>query len=417
MNQFELAKKILLKIVLEDTNFNLAKRNAYHKYNIDPVTRSNINALLGCELRHHYVCDNLIARFFDDVEFEKTIYLRFAIVNHQFMRRFSEQELMNLAKQDLDPDKVQALINFIDSTHEIIPQELDKTSPEFLALRYNTPAWVIRMWQKQYGKGLVFKVLKANYRQSIPCFRVNTNKINLDDFVAKHPDYSKSPIEGMIVYQGREGSKPLEELKTHEIFQMRMATKFVLDQLDLDPFKGIAIYSEVKNNMLLDLMIRFGNELNLDLIINLPSFYFEARRFVQENGLPHTYVYESAASGLITCLSKKVHTFICMPKSTVLDNLRSSPDYFLRVKQEQLDEVIAYETDALEEASKFVENDGELVYMIPTLSRKESNNLVANFLVKHPEFTLMEERQFFPFEIYDSCLYYARLKKVEEPSD
>ena len=155
----------------------------------------------------------------------------------------------------------------------------------------------------------------------------------------------------------------------------------------------------------------------MDLVINHQGCYYETRRNIQEKGFTHIYTYESAYSGLITCLSKKVHTLICMPKSTTFDFLRSTPDYFLRVKQEQLDEIIATELASLEECANFVEEGGELVYMIPTLSRKESNNLVDNFLVKHKDFQLVEERQFFPFEIYDSCLYFARLKKVEAPSD
>ena len=52
--------------------------------------------------------------------------------------------------------------------------------------------------------------------------------------------------------------------------------------------------------------------------------------------------------------------------------------------------------------------------MVPTLSRKESNNIIAKFLVDNKDFELIEERQFFPFEVYDSCLYSARLKKVEK---
>ena len=134
-------------------------------------------------------------------------------------------------------------------------------------------------------------------------------------------------------------------------------------------------------------------------------------------GLTHLYIYESNYQGLITCISKKANVFICLPKSSIFDLLRSTPDYFLRIKQEQLDQLIVDQLNCLEECSKFVEDDGELVYMIPTLSRKESNSLIANFLVKHQEFSLIEEHQFFPFESFDSCMYYARLKKMGENND
>ena len=413
MNQFEISKTILKRLVLEETPFALALRQTFKKIELEPVERSNITALVGCELRHHYIFDNLISRFLgEDIDFDKTVYLRFYLANHLFLKRFNQSELLALAKQDLNGEEVDKLISFVDSTNEIIPEELDKSSPEFLSLRYNTPAWVIRMWQKQYGKGLIFKVLKVNYRQSVASIRVNEKEVNFDEFLSKHPDFSAAPVPNMMVYQGRGTAKGLEEFKDNRIFFMKMGTKYVLDQLNLDPFKSVAIYSETLNNIYLDLVTRFGKDYQVDFVINNQSQAYEVRNIQKAMGLTKLYVYESGYSGLITCLSKKVNTFICLPRSSTFDLLRSTPDYFLRIKQDQLDQIILEEYNCLDECSKFVEDDGELVYMIPTLSRKESNALVANFLVNHPNYSLLEEHQFFPFESYDSCMYYARLKKM-----
>ena len=412
MKEFEVSKSILIKLVINEYSFANAKKSAFRKVELSTVEKSNVSALVGCELRHHYLFDNLIERFFDVQEFEKTVYLRFALANELFLKRFDSKKLISLAEQDLDKDKVKEILAFVKSTDQIIPTELDKASPEYLALRYNTPAWVIRMWQKQYGKGAIFKTLKVNYRPSVPSIRVNEKKINQDEFLAKHPDYSTSPIENMIIYQGRGSPKQLEEYDTHDIFFMKMATKYVIDNLELDPLRGIAIFSEVPNNIYLDLFTRFSDNLKLDYVINHTLCFAETKKVLETLGNPaHVYLYESSASGLITCLSNKVHTFICLPKSTTFDLLRSSPDYFLRIKQSQLDEIIKKELEALEESSKFVEVGGELVYMVPTLSRKESNNIIASFLVNHKEYQLEEERQFFPFEVYDSCLYFARMPR------
>ena len=413
MKVFELSKSILIKLVNEDVPFALALKNTFKKNNADSLTKSNVAALVGCELRHHYIFDNLIQRFFENVEFEKTVYLRFALANGLFLKRFPEKEIIALAESDLDKETIYKLYNFVKSTNEIIPNELDKASPEYLSLRYNTPAWVIRMWQKQYGKGCVFKTLKVNYRQSIPSIRVNENKINIDEFLGKHPDFSKAPIDNMLVYQGRGSPKGLPEFESFDLYFMKMATKYVLDNLDLDVLKGIAIYTEVPNNIYLDLLTRFKGDAKADIVINNTSCFFETKRTLEKIKEHHIFIYEAEHSSLLTCLSKKVHTMICMPKSTTFDLLRSTPDYFLRIKQDKLDEIIANEEAALLESSKFVESGGELVYMIPTLSRKESNNIIAKFLVDNKDFELVEERQFFPFEVYDSCLYFARLKKVE----
>ena len=417
MTELELSKSILKKVVENDYPFALILKNTFKKQKVEPYQKANVTALVGCELRHHYIFDNLIARYIGEVEFEKTIYLRFALANRKFLKRFNDQELVKLAYQDLGQEKVDALISFVDSTDQIIPEELDKTSPEFLSLRFNTPAWVIRMWQKQYGKGVVFKVLKVNYRPSAASIRVNERNIDVSEFLAKHPDFAAAPIDNMIVYQGRGTPKSIKEFESNDLFFEKMATKYILDQLDLDPIKGIAIFSEVPNNIYLDLVTRFGKEVKADLIINHTASFFETRKVIESQGYSHIFACEGEVGSLITCLSHKVHTLLCMPKSTLFDLLRSTPDYFLRIKQDKLDEIIVHQQECLEECSKYVEEGGELVYMIPTLSRKESNNVIANFLVKHPEYKLIEERQFFPFEVYDSCLYSARLMKAEETSD
>ena len=414
MNQFEISKVILTKLVVKEIPFAIVLRNQFKQSNLDPQTRSNITALIGCELRHHLIFDNLIERYFGDVEFEKTIYLRFALANSLFLKRFPEDDLYDLAKQDLDPETVELLKKFALSTNEIIPSELDKFSPEYLSMRYNTPAWVIRMWQKQYGKSIAFKTLKVNYRPSVSTIRINEKKLDVEKFLSQHPDFSKSSIENLLVYQGRGAPKMLDEFKDCRIFYMKMATKYVLDELELDPIKRYAIYSDVPNNIYLDLYTRFESDLKCDYVCNHAASYFEAKNNVANFTAPHLYLYEAGHSSVVTCLSNKANIFFCLPKSSTFDLLRSTPDYFLRIKQDELSNIIENESKTLEECSKFVEVDGELVYMVPTLSRKESSTLIANFLIAHKDFELIEEKQFFPFEIYDSCLYFARLRKVSE---
>ena len=417
MNEFEIAKLTLEKIVVEEVPFALAIKNSFKKYNVEPQPRNNITALLGCELRHHYLLDNLIKRYFNDIEFEKTIYLRFLVANKLFLKRFSNDELLALTVQELDKDVVKQLVDFISSTKEIIPNELDKTSPEYLAMRFNTPAWVIKMWQKQFGKGIVFKVLKTNYRQSIPSIRVNEQLTTKEKVLAAHPDLVASPIDNILIYQGKGSPKYFEEFKKNEIFFMKMGTKLVMDKLEIEPIKRIAIYSDVPNNIYLDLVSRFGNKVAMDLIINHTQSYYETKRMCESHQYHNIALYNAASSSIITCVSNKVGTMICLPKSTTFDLLRSTPDYFLRIKQDQLDEIIKNESAALEECANQVELDGTLAYLVPTMSKKESTGVIANFLFLHKDFELVEERQFFPFDEFDSCLYYAILKKTGEHSD
>ena len=417
MNQFELAKTILTKIVLKDIPFTIALRVSFKESDVEPQIKSNISALIGCELRHHLIFDNLVERYVGEVEFEKTIYLRFALANSLFLKRFNEEELYELSKEDIDEEKVDYIREFALSTLEIIPSELDKFSPEYLSMRYNTPTWVVRMWQKQFGKSIAFKTLKVNYRPSVSTVRIDETKVDKEAFLRKHPDFSTSTVDNILVFHGRGTPSYLEEFKDYRIFYMKMATKYLLDQLDLDPIKKYAVYSDVPNNIYLDLYTRFGKELKCDYICNHTKAYFETKKVLEDLSAPHLYLYEAGYSSVVTCLSSKANIFFCMPKNSTFDLFRSTPDYFLRVKQDELSNLIENESKALEECSKQVELDGELIYMVPTLSRKETSTLIANFLISHKDYELIEEKQFFPYEVFDSCLYYARLRKVKLEND
>ena len=68
----------------------------------------------------------------------------------------------------------------------------------------------------------------------------------------------------------------------------------------------------------------------------------------------------------------------------------------------------------MEGASKFVEVDGKLIYIIYTISMKEGSQTIASFLQAHPEFSLVEEKQHFPYEPHATAAYVAVLTKKEK---
>lgn len=417
MNIFESSKKILLKIINDGYPFATALKSSFKGADSDPILKSNVTALVGCELRHHYLFANLIKRFCGDCEFDRTIYLSFYLSNKLFLKRFDSAELINLVYKDFTKDTVDKLLDYVNNSKELIPEELDKTSPEFLSYRFNTPAWVIRMWQKQYGKGLVFKILKANYHQSIPALRVDPRVCNSQELLDKHHELVASPVEDILLYQGKGNPKSLKEFNENKIFFMKMATKYLLDKLPIEAYKKMVIYSEVPNNIYLDLNVRLSKSLNLDLIINHVQSYFDTKKSIERLGIAGIDLYNTPASNLITCVSQPVDLLLCLPNSTSFDLLRSTPDYFLRIKQEKLDSILEEQKIALTECSKLVNENGQLVYMIPTLNKKESINMIGEFLAANRDFELVEDKQFFPFENYDSCLYYAILKKVGQSND
>ena len=70
------------------------------------------------------------------------------------------------------------------------------------------------------------------------------------------------------------------------------------------------------------------------------------------------------------------------------------------------------EEKSIDNCSKFVADNGLLVYCVDTLGLKETTNIVAKFLENHAEFELIKEKQYLPAE-NNSIFYYAILRKKE----
>ena len=90
------------------------------------------------------------------------------------------------------------------------------------------------------------------------------------------------------------------------------------------------------------------------------------------------------------------------------------PDYFLRFDIAKLDELIASQSLALQEASLQVEDGGYLLYLVDTISKKETTGVINNFVKDHPDFVVLKDKMYFPYKKYGGSYYFAILKKEKK---
>jgi 16S rRNA C967 or C1407 C5-methylase (RsmB/RsmF family) len=288
---------------------------------------------------------------------------------------------------------------------------VDVNSLEFLSLRFNTPLWLVKMWNKTYGRKLTFKILKANSKAPLKTCRVNTSIIETSEVLAKENLYQKAFIDDMVIYQGNLPFNKQKYLETYHLFQQKMGFKYLVDKLDIDPFKGVAIYQGMSSNFYLEVGLKGHFSIPTDLIFATYQDFYQVKSNIANFKINNVKVYQSSSDSIVTCVSKKVDTFFVLPKSSNFELLRTTPDYFLRFDPKTLDSILSEQYKSLCECSSFVEDEGKLVYLIPTISNKEGRGIVDKFLQEHTDFYLEEERQLFPFDPYDSSLYFAILRK------
>ena len=412
-----LARDILNRIINENTPFSLALKQAFKKNEVSKEDKANISAMVGCVLRHYLVLSNVISKQYPDLDSVGAIALMIAFSNALFIKKLDQEDCNKEAQQYLKEEDIKAQ-DFIEpylQEKKLVPENIEVGSFEFLSFRYNTPTEIIKMWNKQFGHIAVSKALKANSKPAPVVLRIDNKKIEDEGFFNKYPEFERiEGVNGMALYKG-EG-----KFKNHEVNEKALATPYalafkeMLDEGDVDLLRGLAIYTEYPNDLLIDLISRKESISGVEFIAGNLATASNARNFLNKNQVRGVNVYEAQASSIITCLSKPVHTFVVMPDNSRFNLLQLLPDYFLRFDFNKLDELITNQKLALKEAAEQVEEDGYLLYLVDTLSKKESINIINEFLANNENFTLVRDKLYFPYKKYGGSYYFAALKKAKK---
>ena len=413
MPAHSLAKDILQKIIFENIPFSLALKQAFKKSDISKEDRSVVSAVVGCALRHFIVMERLIKDAYPEIANDGFLALLVAFSNAMFIKKMGQNECNALAQSFLNDYelKVEEFIAPYLEGKKLVPEEIEVGSFEFLSYRYNTPLSVIKMWNKQFGQLTTSRILKANSKPSPVVLRINNSKINDEDFFAQYPEFESTDIPGVALYKGEGKFKNSIAFERQLAYPLTPAFKEMFDEGDVDLLRGLAIYAEYPNDLLVELSSRFTNINNVEFVAGSYSAFINTKNSLAKSGLSGVNVYEAGASSIVTCISKPVHTFLVMPDSSRLNLLQVLPDYFLRFDIEKLDELIANQSKALQEASAQVEDGGYLLYLVDTISRKETMGLINEFLRNNESFSLVRDKQYFPYKKYGGSYYFAVLKK------
>ena len=412
-----LAKETLNKIINENMPFSLALKQAFKRNNLSKEDRAITSSIVGCALRHYLVMMRVISVSYPELESLGVVSLLIALSNALFIKKLDQEECNKDVDQYLKEDDIKTS-DFIApylADKKLVPEDIEVGSFEFLSYRYNTPLDVIKMWNKQFGHISLNKILRSNSKPGPVVVRINNNVISDEDFFNQYPEFEAiEGARGMALFKGEGKLKNHPASEKNVVIPLALPYKEMLDEGDIDILKGVAVYADYPNDLLIDLLARKEKVTNIEYIGGSLSAVGGAKNFINKYALQGINVYEAQASSIITCLSKPVHTFIVMPDNSRLNLLQLLPDYFLRFDIAKLDALIANQKLALKEASAQVEEGGYLLYLVDTLSKKESINIINEFLQENNDFSLVRDKLYFPYKKYGGSYYFAALKKASK---
>ncbi len=416
MNELHIVGNVLTKIIDHNFNFSDALKEAVQEANVS-ASQGLIRSLTSCELHHHRLLDHVVNRFANQLSAMDKFIVQAAIGNNVFVKRLPYDQVMIflhqfLLEKEIPKTSIDELLSLASPGKNLIDPQIKENSIQFLGIKYNTPEWLVLMWIKHFGLTVTLKILSTNNKPVLQACRVNTLKTTTEKLLKQYSDLSETPVEDTVVYQGKEPLKNHPAYIQNLIFQQRLAVTDIVKQFSFDNVKGEMLLVETRPQALyLELPVYTEQKIRINIVTNAIERKLAMQKSLHAFQFTNIALYESEPKGLITYLSKKQDVVLVIPQCSKFDLIRSLPDFFIHFKQEDLDGLINAQKQALFEASQFVEERGLLFYGVNTMNQKEGKLLIEEFLLQQPQFTLIQEFQYFPFDKYNTALYVAAMRK------
>ena len=153
METIKLANNILKEVVFKGTPFSLALKNEWKFKNVDVRERSLITAIVGCSLRHYYLFQNGLKKYIENPSEDLMSLVFIGLSNSIFLKKIEENDVKKHVQKVLSQEEFdiyKAIVDQCKETSQLLPEGINVNSLEYLSFRYNTPLWLIKMWNKHY---------------------------------------------------------------------------------------------------------------------------------------------------------------------------------------------------------------------------------------------------------------------------
>lgn len=286
---------------------------------------------------------------------------------------------------------------------KIKPLELDDSLTSF-AIQYSLPEWLLRLWIKQYGKDQAIENAKASLHILPTYVRRNPMRIEEEQFFL-NPNIKESK-KGLAIYTGNdlskdafyiEGKMSAQDIGSYEISRFMNIQKgdCVLDCCAAPGTKSMAMAEAIADECQITCLDLHAHRVEL------------IKKDANRLGLQSIHALQADATKYQSKLL--FDRILCDVPCSGYGVLSRKPDIKLRLKPEDMDELIPLQYEILENVSQYLKEGGILVYSTCTLNKKENEKQVASFLKTHPNFVLIEEKTLFPSEFNDG-FYMAKIQ-------
>lgn len=418
MIELTTAKNVLNHILFEHQDFKIALKtelSSKRRYDTSDF-RNAVSKLVISELRHHVLFKTILEKIGQKFTTEDLCFIYLLFTCKYFYQEIDYAKVCTDVKAFLKKDKYLPLEDVLKFDDPYDYLALNTKSVKYLSCQYNIPSWIIELWKEQYGPSFTIKIAHALSKPRELTYRVNSLFDNVQQVLKANNDiFNKTETE--YIYSAKQKDLLRAVMPNDFVFAEDVNIKNIVDCYENDFLNELTIYSGSDDVLPLELFVR--SKLQTGINVVCPFFEEKANfiRFCRAMNAHNVNAFKAhEVITMRTGISRPTEIVYCNPRSSSFGKINSKPDYLVHLRMPSLKEMIKYQKEAIENCSKFVCEDGLLIYIVDTINKNETINIVSGFVSKHPEFKIIEEEQLYPQSSKGSTLYYAVLK-MEKTND
>ncbi len=309
--------------------------------------------------------------------------------------RAAVNESVNLAKVNKSKfaaSMVNAVLRRVSDNGLRLP-ESSENDPNYLAIKYSCPEWLISLWIDAYGFDNAVALAEKSLEAPPVVVRANTTKITADELIWKLAEEGvisqKSEIIPDALILSNTGS--VDELLAYKegLFHAQDLASQICCKA-LDPQEGETVFDLCsapggKAFTIAETMKNTGVLRAFDIYQSRVELI---KSGAERLGLTNVFTYLSDAS-IYNENYGKADKVLCDVPCSGLGIIRRKPE--IRFKsREDIDNLPELQYRILCNAIKYLKDGGRIVYSTCTLNPKENSEICDRFLAEHPEFSAVK---------------------------
>lgn len=394
-----------MEVIEDKKGFYSAISDHIYSGNFDKKIKAEMVTVVGACVRHHLFYKVIMEKFGEFELRESFYYIAATLTDIFFTKRLNREECiqygilaLEINEPTIDIEIFKEICN-VESPLKLLEScGYEYGTPRAFSVRYNVPEWIFNLWAKQYGKNIAIKtVIKLTSKQK-QYVKINSRFDLTNSFELPEDEFVPSEsFDGLYEYIGQKSLKKSELIANYKIFTTNEMDNELLNSLkNLDLMQHVAFYFYEKSNFHINLMNSLNGNCRLSLFCNDFTKTTKSLDYIKKYKNNNTLYAQAACDSLNSYIEKgSLDLFVLFPDSSNLNYVNSSPEYLINFDSNKLDGIIRTEKDDIECASEFIAEGGYLVYATHTLNKKENEQIVSDFLVKHQNFSLVCEKTTF----------------------